>query len=189
MVEDPWLNSSCGHDTLVCDAYGIKNTKQFMNTLSDNIQKWGAMETLITNSGKYEISKRATDLLRSLFISQYLFEPYHQHQNKSGNKYDDSKHYFNTIRNLSGCPVSCITYVCVLLNETSSPALGSITSVSSFTSPFGNLFYCNIVPNKPDSNFPSQSIEKSGHWVGFAEEKGDKLIWKTLTDDTQKILT
>ena len=28
----------CGHDTLVCDAYGIKSTKQFINTLSDNIR-------------------------------------------------------------------------------------------------------------------------------------------------------
>ena len=27
----------CGRDTLVCDAYGIKSTKQFINTLSDNI--------------------------------------------------------------------------------------------------------------------------------------------------------
>ena len=35
-----------GHDTLVCDAYGIKSTKQFINTLCDNIRKWGAMDTL-----------------------------------------------------------------------------------------------------------------------------------------------
>ena len=27
----------CGHDTFVCDAYGIKSTIQFINTLSDNI--------------------------------------------------------------------------------------------------------------------------------------------------------
>ena len=47
----------CGHDTLVCDAYGIKSTKQFINTLSDNIRKWGAMDTLISDGGKYEISK------------------------------------------------------------------------------------------------------------------------------------
>ena len=33
----------CGRDTLVCDAYGIKSTKQFINTLSDNIRKRGAM--------------------------------------------------------------------------------------------------------------------------------------------------
>ena len=47
----------CGRNTLVCDAYGIKSTKQFINTLSDNIRKWGAMDALISDGGKYEISK------------------------------------------------------------------------------------------------------------------------------------
>ena len=47
----------CGHDTLVCDAYGIKSTKQFINTLSDNIRKQGAMDTLISDGGKYEITQ------------------------------------------------------------------------------------------------------------------------------------
>ena len=67
----------CGRDTLVCDAYGIKSTKQFINTLSDNIRKRGAMDTLISDGGKYEISKRVTDLLRSLFIQDHQSEPYH----------------------------------------------------------------------------------------------------------------
>ena len=40
----------CGHDTLVCDAYGIKSTKQFINTLSDNIRKRGAMDTLTSEA-------------------------------------------------------------------------------------------------------------------------------------------
>ena len=77
----------CGRDTLVCDAYGIKSTKQFINTLSDNIRKRGAMDTLISDGGKYEISKRVTDLLRSLFIQDYQSEPYHQHQNKAENRF------------------------------------------------------------------------------------------------------
>ena len=47
----------CGRDTLVCDAYGIRSTKQFINTLSDNIRKRGAMDTLISDVGKYEISQ------------------------------------------------------------------------------------------------------------------------------------
>ena len=38
------------------------------------------MDTLISDGGKYEISKRLTDLLRSLFIQDYQSEPYHQHQ-------------------------------------------------------------------------------------------------------------
>ena len=61
----------CGRDTLVCDAYGIKSTKQFINTLSDSIRKRGAMDTLISDGGKYEISKRVTDLLHSQFIQDY----------------------------------------------------------------------------------------------------------------------
>ena len=73
----------CGHDTLVCDAYGIKSTKQFINTLSDNISKWGAMDTLISDGGKYDISKGVIELLHSLFIQDYQSESYHQDQNKT----------------------------------------------------------------------------------------------------------
>ena len=87
----------CGHNTLVCDAYGIKSTKQFINTLSDNIRKRGAMDTLISDGGKYEISKRVTDLLRSLFIQDYQSEPYHQHQNKAENRFGLAKRYTNTV--------------------------------------------------------------------------------------------
>ena len=39
------------------------------------------MDTLISDGGKYEISKQLTDLLCSLFIQDYQSEPYHQHQN------------------------------------------------------------------------------------------------------------
>ena len=93
----------CGRDTLVCDAYGIKSTKQFINTLSDNIRKRGAMDTLISDGGKYEISKRVTDLLRSLFIQDYQSEPYHHHQNKAENRFGLAKRYTNTVMNTSGC--------------------------------------------------------------------------------------
>ena len=45
------------------------------------------MDTIITDGGKYEISKKAADLLRSLFIKQYESEPCHQHQNKAEQRY------------------------------------------------------------------------------------------------------
>ena len=35
------------------------------------------MDTIITDGGKYEISKKVADLLRSLFIKQYEPEAYH----------------------------------------------------------------------------------------------------------------
>ena len=107
----------CGRDTLVCDAYGIKSTKHFINTLSDNIRKQGAMDTLISDGGKYEISKRVTDLLHSLFIQDYKSEPYHQHQNKAENRFGLAKHYTNTVMITSGCPACCcllcLQYICL----------------------------------------------------------------------------
>ena len=193
----------CGRDTLVCDAYGIKSTKQFINTLSDNIRKRGAMDTLISDGGKYEISKRVTDLLRSLFIQDYQSEPYHQHQNKAENRFGLAKRYTNTVMNTSGCPafcwLLCLQYICVVLNHLASPTLQGICPVQALggTTPdisfllhfsFYEPVYYMIDSSEPDLNFPSSSNEKKGYWVGFADNQGDSLTWRILTEDTQKII-
>jgi hypothetical protein len=39
-----------------------------------------------------------------------------------------------------------------------------------------------------DSDFPSDSREKRGHWVGIAEHVGHAMTFKILTDDTCKII-
>ena len=193
----------CGHDTLVCDAYGIKSTKQFINTLSDNIRKRGAMDTLISDGGKYEISKQVTDLLRSLFIQDYQSEPYHHHQNKAENHFGLAKHYTNTVMNTSGCPACCwllcLQYICVVLNHLASPTLQGICPVQALqgTTPdvsfllhfsFYEPVYYKIDSSEPDLNFPSSSNEKKGYWVGFADNQGDSFTWRILTEDTQKII-
>ena len=165
----------CGRDTLVCDAYGIKSTKQFINTLSDNIRKRGSMDTLISDGGKYEISKRVTDLLRSLFIQNYQSEPYHQHQNMAENRFGLAKRCTNTVMNTSGCPACCwllcLQYICVVLNHLASPSLQGICPVQAFegTTPdisfmlhfsFYEPVYYRIDSSEPDLNFPSSSNEK-----------------------------
>ena len=178
----------CGRDTLVCDAYGIKSTKQFINTLSDNIRKRGAMDTLISDGGKYEISQQVTDLLLSLFIQDYQSEPYHQHQNKAEDRFGLAKHYTNTVMNTSGCPafcwLLCLQYICVVLNHLASPTLQGICPVQALqgTTPDVSFmlhfsFYepvnYRIDSSEPDLNFPSSSNEKKGYWVGFANNQGD----------------
>ena len=193
----------CGRDTLVCDADGIKSTKQFINTLSDNIRKRGAMDTLISDGGKYEISKQVTDLLRSLFIQDYQSEPYHQHQNKAENRFGLAKRYTNTIMNTSGCPACCwllcLQYICVVLNHLASPNLQGICPVQALEGTtqdisfllhfsFYEPVYYRIDSSEPDLNFPSSSNEKKGYWVGFADNQGDSLTWRILTEDTQKII-
>ena len=193
----------CGCNTLVCDAYGIKSTKQFINTLSDNLRKQGAMDTLISDGGKYEISKRVTDLLCSQFIQDYQSEPYHQHQNKAENCFGLAKCYTNTVMNTSGCPACCwllcLQYICVVLNHLASPTLQGICPVQALegTTPdisfmlhfsFYEPVYYRIDSSEPDLNFPSSSNEKKGYWVGFADNQGDRLTWMILTEDTQKII-
>ena len=193
----------CGRDTLVCDAYGIKSTKQFINTLSDKIRKWGAMDTLISDGGKYDISKGVTDFLHSLFIQDYQSESYHQDQNKAENCFGPAKRYTNTVMNTSGCLACCwllcLQYICAVLHHLASPTLQGICLVQALqgTTPdisfmlhtsFYEPVYYRIEFSEPDFHLPSSSNEKKGYWVGFADNPGDRLTWRILTEDTQKII-
>ena len=184
-----------GRDTLVCDAYGIKTQKQFINTLYDNIRFRGAMTTLIADGGRYEISKKVADLLRSLFIKQHESEPYHQHQNKAEQRYGVVKRYINTLMNLTGAPAHCwllcMLYVCNLLNATASPALGRLTPLQALTGQvpdishflhfsFWEPIYYKVHESEPDHRFPSQSHEKRGHWVGLLKTREINLPGRSL---------
>ena len=54
--------------TLVADAYPMKSGKQFVNTLEDNIRRRGAMDKLLSDSAKTEISNKVMDILRAYHI-------------------------------------------------------------------------------------------------------------------------
>jgi hypothetical protein len=192
-----------GRDTLVCDIYGIKSTKQFINTLADNIRKRGAMHTLISDSATYQISHKIMDLLRSLFIADYQSEPYHQHQNKAEIRYATIKSWTNTVMNLTGCPPSCwllcMEYVCTILNYMASPALNNISPIQKLTGSTPDISFClyfsfwepvyfHVDQKEMYRQFPSLSNERKGNWVGFADGIGDALTWKILTDDTKEII-
>ena len=60
-----------GRDTLVADAYTMKSQKQFVNTLEDNIRRRGAMDKLLSDSAKTEISNKVMDILRAYHISNW----------------------------------------------------------------------------------------------------------------------
>ena len=62
------------------------------------------MNTIITDGGKYEISKKVAGLLRNPFIKQYGSEPYHQHQSKAEQCCGVVKRY---LMNPTGAPAHC----------------------------------------------------------------------------------
>ena len=105
--------------------------------------------------------------------------------------------------NTSGCPafcwLLCLQYICVVLNHLASPTLQGICPVQALqgTTPdvsfmlhfsFYEPVYYRIDSSEPDLNFPSSSNEKKGYWFGFADNQGDSLTWRILTEDTQKII-
>ena len=57
-----------GKETLVCDVYPLKSTKQFINTLEDQIRERGAPNRLISDCAKVEVIKKVKDILRALFM-------------------------------------------------------------------------------------------------------------------------
>ena len=54
-----------GKESLVPDIYPVRFGKQFVNTLEDNIHRHGAMDKLISDSAKNEISHKVKDILRA----------------------------------------------------------------------------------------------------------------------------
>jgi hypothetical protein len=74
-----------GHESLVSDVYGTD--KEFVNTLVDNIRERGAMDKLISDCAKAEMSERVKKILCGLVISAWYSEPYHENQNFAENQY------------------------------------------------------------------------------------------------------
>ena len=116
-----------GRDTLVAGAYPMNSGKQFVNTLEDNIGRRGAMDKLLSDSAKTEISNKVMDILRAYHISDWHSEPYHQNQNPAEWRYRTIKSWTNTVMNRSGAPANCwllcLIYVCYLLNHIACTAL------------------------------------------------------------------
>ena len=188
-----------GTTSLVTDVFGMKSDKQFVNTLEDIIRKRGAPNKLISDRAQVEISKKVLDILRALFIDNWQSEPHHQHQNPAERRYQTVKRITNTIMDRTGSPpytwLLAMEYVCFVLNHTASAALnyevplslltGSTTDISPLTC---FKWWEPVYYKLDDSDFPSESRELKGHWVGFAESVGHAMTFKVLTDDTMKIL-
>ena len=84
-----------GRDSLVADVY------------EDNIRRRGALDKLLSDSAKTEISKKVMDILRAYHISNWHSEPYHQNQNPAEWRYRTIKYWTNTVMNRSCAPVIC----------------------------------------------------------------------------------
>ena len=153
-----------GRDTLVADTYPMKSGKQFVNTLEDNIRRRGAMDKLLSDSAKTEVSNKV--ILGAYHISNWYSKPYHQNQNPAEWKYRTIKSWTNTVMNRSGAPANCwllcLVYVCYLLNHISWAALDGKIPFFALTGIPRDIsiillftFYQPVFYATYDQNFPS----------------------------------
>jgi hypothetical protein len=187
-----------GTKTRTADVYPIKSDKQFVNTLLDNITQCGTPIKLISDHAQVEISERVKQVLRPLHISTWQSEPHQQHQNPAERQYQNIKQLCNTILDRSGAPaytwLLCLMYVCFLLNNTWCEVVDDIpicmsTGSTNDISPLLCFHFWEPVYYKlDDSDFPSDSREKRGHFVGISESVGHAMTFKILTDDTLKVI-
>jgi hypothetical protein len=175
-----------GHESLVADAYGLKTDKEFGTTLEDNIRKRGAMDKLISDCAKAEMSSRVKNILRALFIGAWYSESYQENQNFSENRYGTVKATTNRVMNLSGAPANTwlltMRYVCLLLNHLASAVLGwkspeqVLTGQTPDISKFMHFsFYEPVYYNAHSNHFQSASNEEQGWWVRIAIHIGNAL--------------
>ena len=188
-----------GMDSLVTDVFGMKSDKQFVNTFEDIIRRRGAPTKLISDRAQVEISNKVKDILRSLCISDWQSEPHQQHQNPCERRYQTLKSMTNTVLERTGSPaylwLLCLQYVAFILNNSVSDALNGTTPLQLLTGSTNDIspllffkWYDPVYYKVDDSDFPSESREKRGRWVGIAEHVGHAMTFKILSDDSNKVL-
>jgi hypothetical protein len=103
----------------------------------------------------------------------------------------DGQVSYKTILDRTGSPaylwLLCLMYVCFLLNITSSKDLNGYVPIKVLTgsmndiSPLLNFrWYKPIYYMVDDSNFPLDSHEHRGYWVGVAGHVGHAMTYKIL---------
>ena len=195
-----------GRNSYVADCYPVKTDAQFVNCLEDVIRKRGAMDKLLSDAARAEISNRVLEVLRAYAIQDWQSEPHFHHQNFAERKYRDVKTLINWVLNCSGAPdytwFLCMQYVIFIQNHTALKSLNWRTPLEVLTGQtpdisvikncgfrfYDPVYFKRMTTKEIATKFPSDSTELRGHFVGFAENVGHTITFKVLTEDTQKII-
>ena len=195
-----------GRKSLVIDVYGMSTEKEFVNTLEDVIRKRGAMDKLVTDSARVEISRRVKDILRSLCIDDWQSEANYQHQNFAERRWKHLKRNVSWVMNWrnvdSDAWLLCTKWVADVMNHTAEksldwrPPLQVLTGQTIDISIMLCFMFWDVVyfSRYDDADYRGQvgskkSSEIRGRFVGFAWNVGHALTFKVLTDDSNKVLS
>ena len=194
-----------GRKSRVIDVYGMATSAEFVNTLEDVIRKRGAMDKLISDSARVEISRRVQDILRALFIDSWQSEAYFQWQNFAEHGWKFLKHNVQFIMNwrnvMPGAWLLCMQWVADVMNHTSEKSLKWRPPLEVLTGQtidisillcflFWDVCYVSRYKGRDYSDRVGEqkSSEIRAWFVGFAWDVGHAMTFKFLTCDTLQII-
>ena len=172
--------------------------KQFATMLLDEIRKYGAMDVLISDDAKAQLSEKAKDVLRTFGIRDWQSEPYNKNQNYAERGWRDAKRHTDNLMNMSNAPdelwLLALEYVCFVMNHTAMESLGWRTPVEwllgytpDITVLLQFMFYEPVYYLKFEGDSNDDAEEEMGRFVGIAEQVGHAMTYKVLTNSGKTI--
>lgn len=166
--------------------------KHFAPALMDVIRQYGAMDRLISDNAKAQISERVKDILRTYCIKDWQSEPYKGNQNFAERGWKDTKTRFKNAMNANGVPPNVwlllLTYICEIQNHTAVASLKWRTPTEWLLGYTPDItvflqfrFYEPVYYATYDAKFPSDSSESLGRFVGIGQNVGHAMTFKILT--------
>jgi hypothetical protein len=126
-------------------------------------------------------------------------EPKQQQQNPAERHYQTAKRMTNTVMDRTDSPAYnwwlALMYVCFLLNHVAHANLQHRTPLEALTGSTPDMsvllrfhWWEEIYYKIDDADFPSDSLEKRGRFIGISEHCGHAMTYKILTNDTKRII-
>ena len=172
--------------------------KRFPVALMNHTRRYGAMDLLISDNAKAEISQRVQEILGTMGINSWTSEAENKNLNFAERAWRDVKRMVEQLLNYSNAPAWCwllaLECACFILNHSALERLGWRTPCEwllGYTPDISVLlqfvFYEPVYYQALEGSFPADPQEALGRFVGIAETTGNAMTFKILTAERKII--
>ena len=164
-----------------------KSDKDVHRCVEDEIRKLGAMDVLVSDRARSQISKKLHDVLRTFGIDDWQSEPHNKNQNFAERGWQDTKRLSNRVLDHSGAPQSAwflaLFYVCLLLNHVARKSLNWHTPIEwllgytpDITVLLAFMIWEPVYYKEVEPSF-ANTPEKYGQFVGISAGVGHSMTF------------
>ena len=146
----------------------------FPIALMNHIRKYGAMDVLISDNAKAQISDRVKEILGTFAVDNRTSEPHNKNQNFAERGYRDIKRMVERLLDMSGAPNYCWL---LALEHACLRSTPDITVLLCF------IFYQPVYYRSFDSEDDQELLGRFVGIVGIAETVGHSMTFTTLSSE------